>query len=225
MKREMHRNRCLLAAAVVLVLSSVTLPASAGERPLSDFLSRQGHWCAVFTEDDIDCAASYYTSVKGACNDGDFAFVFPHFMGAPEGYVAVDFLGEFGDFGTTVDGNVSEHARPDGTAEVTFMLRSHDALMQAFNWDGQIIFGGNSGTDPTLGEAKAIIIFSNTAPGAPLPDLHQLHFCPAPGQAEKKPLTSWVAASGPIRAAFGLPDGTPGRLNFNMNLVIRPTGK
>lgn len=60
MNGEMLRKRWLLTGTVVLALSSVTVPASAGQRALSDFTSRQGAWCVVANDQGIDCAASHY---------------------------------------------------------------------------------------------------------------------------------------------------------------------
>jgi hypothetical protein len=51
--------------------------------------------------------------------------------------------------------------------------------------------------------------FINTAPGAAMPNIIQLTFNPHPGQVLEK-LLFVVNADGTLRAAFGVPDGTPG---------------
>ncbi len=56
------------------------------------------------------------------------------------------------------------------------------------------------------------MVFINTAPGAPLPDLEQLFFDPHPGQELPSFLSFRSQADGELRAAFGVPDGTPGRV-------------
>lgn len=50
--------------AVLAFLALASAPASAGQRALSDFTSRQGAWCAVLDDEgNFDCAASYYAAL------------------------------------------------------------------------------------------------------------------------------------------------------------------
>ncbi len=67
-----------------------------------------------------------------------------------------------------------------------------------------------AGKDAALGDSLFKIVFINTAPGAPLPDLEQFFVAPLPGQ-ELKSLYIYARADGTLRAAFGVADGTPGR--------------
>ena len=55
------------------------------------------------------------------------------------------------------------------------------------------------------------LVFTNTGVGDPLPDLVQLLFEPLSGQ-EVRSISIAAAGSGTFRAAFGVPDGTPGRV-------------
>jgi hypothetical protein len=222
MNGEAIRKEWLLIGTVALALSSVTAPASAGGRALSDFTSRQGAWCAVANEQGIDCAASHYAP----CGGDEFTFSFPLFWADPKtGVVAlIDTLGDLdeGALGTTVDGSVSETARPDGLADVKVVLHASNALTRAFDVDFNPLFGyGGSGgvNPPTLGDASAQIKLSNTAPGAPLPDISQVLFCPEPGQALET-ITMRARASGPLREAFGVPEGSPGRLEVTQTGLI-----
>jgi len=216
MNGEMLRKRWLLTGTAVLALSSMTLPASAGQRALSDFTSQQGAWCAVFNDEGIDCAASHY----GPCADDEIRFTFPQFWVDPKtGFTAqIDTLGQGGDFGTTVDGSVSESARPDGFAEVKVVLHSGNAPMRARDVDRKPLFGYGR-PEPTLGDAVAQIKFTNTAPGAPLPDINQLFSCAEPGQALET-FSIRARASGPLREAFGLPEGSPGRLEVTQTGLL-----
>jgi hypothetical protein len=133
MRNDSCLNKCLLAGAVALVLSAATVPAGAGQRPVSDFTSRQASWCAVFTDTGVDCAASYYGGP--ACADGGFAFVAPQNWTDPATGItaAIDSLGflDEGDFGTSVDESVSESTRPNGFAEVKVMVHTRNALTRA----------------------------------------------------------------------------------------------
>jgi hypothetical protein len=216
MNGEMLRIRWLLAATIAFALSSVTVPASAGQRSLTDFTSRQMAWCAAVNDEGtaIDCAASHY----GRCKDGEFTSTFPLFWSDPKsGNVAgIDVLDQLspGEFGTSLNGSVSESARPDGLAEVNIVLHSSNALMVAFDGEsGELLLGSG------LGDALAQIKLSNTAPGAPLPDINQVLSCPEPGQALET-LSMRARASGPLHAAFGVPEGTPGRLEVTQTGLI-----
>ena len=66
---------------------------------------------------------------------------------------------------------------------------------------------------PALGRVEFQVVFDNTAPGAPLPDLVDAFILgnAAPGQ-QLIALSIRVSATGPLHAAFGVPEGTPGRL-------------
>ena len=224
MKGEILGRKGVLAAAVVLALSSASGIAAAGQRPLSDFTDAQQTWCAVFTSEGfLDCGASHY----GTCDDG-FFISFPQFWTDPKTGVtaAIDALGEFdeGDFGTVVDGSVSDSGPPNGPAEVNVIVHVHNALTRAFDLDGNPVFGHllfevQDGADPTLGDATLQVKFSNTARGEPLPDFNQLVSCPLPGQALEF-FSIRAQASGRLREAFGVPDGTPGRLEVTQTGLI-----
>src|SRR5881394_2294182 len=66
---------CLVASA------SVPIAAIAGQRPFTDFTSRQMAWCAVFDDQGIDCAASGYGGT--ACDMG-FHFTFNELWADPK---------------------------------------------------------------------------------------------------------------------------------------------
>lgn len=229
----MKLGRCIgrwsVAASAGLLLATAAGPAGADKRPLWDFTSQQGAWCAVFGDEGIDCAASGY---GGAACDVGFSFTFPQFWIDPKsGYIAgMDTLDQLlpGRFGTTITGSVSENALPDGGAQVRVVLHSANALTRGLNANGQVIFGYSRGevargATPVLGDVQVQVAFRNTSPGAPLPDLAQLMDCPEPGQSLEV-LSLRARASGPLRAAFGVPEGTPGRLEVTQTGLIGTSG-
>jgi hypothetical protein len=199
-------------------------PASADQRPITDFTSRQKAWCAVFNDVGIDCDASYYGAP--ACADGDATFTFPLYWTDPKtGITAfVDSLGHLdrGEFGTTVDGSVSESALPSGFADVKVVVHTSNAYMRAFDAEFNPLFGyGRAGglQPPSLGDVLVQVKFKNTAPGALLPDFNQMQFCPEPGQVLEV-ISLRARASGPLRVDFGVPEGTPGRLEVTQTGLI-----
>src|SRR5437879_4796407 len=125
MKRGMLKIRCLLAGAAALAISAATAPASAGQRPLSDFISRQGAWCVATNDVGIDCAASHYGG-PASCGPDEFTFLPVFSFTDPQtGVIAfVDSLDASnenvlgGILDTTLDGSVTERKIPGGLAQI-----------------------------------------------------------------------------------------------------------
>jgi hypothetical protein len=202
------KNKTVIAALLTIASCSL-LPTTllAGQRPITDFTSQQS-----------------------------FPFSGVEWFDPNTGFILrIDLLGQFdqvffgGALGTTVDGSISEASLPDGRAEVQVILHTSKALVRAFEFDPSIddlvtIFGYNTaevlgGAPPTLADSVFQLRFKNTKPGAPLPDLAQLISAPEPGQ-ELEVLSIRARASGPLRAAFGVPEGTPGRLEMTQTGLI-----
>jgi hypothetical protein len=117
--------------------------------------------------------------------------------------------------GTTTDGTITERALPDGRARIHVVLHTRNAFITGgFNFNAAGVFGHSvgqvlGGADAALGDSLLTVDFINTAPGAAMPNLISLIFNPQPGQVVEK-LLFVVNADGTFRAAFGVPDGTPG---------------
>lgn len=224
MKRGTLVNRWSMKGTVALAMLAAAVPVSADQRPIEDFISRQSTWCTVFNDEGLDCDASYYGGPM--CDDGGFASTFFLFWTDPKtGVIAlVDSLGQFdeGEFGTVVDGSVSESALPSGLADVRIVMHTSNAYMRAFDAEFNPLFGyGGAGglQSQSLGDALIQVKLKNTAPGAPLPDINQLQLCPEPGQTWEV-ISLRARASGPLRAEFGVPEGTPGRLEVTQTGLI-----
>jgi len=213
-------------ALIPLLLAAVTLTATAAQRPITDFTSRQGAYCLKVDNDgNVDCAASGYhgtscvlfvppqPNVGGWIDPKTAVFTLVDYAGLADGLLG-------GALGTTLDGSITEVTLPDGRAEVTVLLHTQNALTWASDvstaFPGPALFGHTlsdviNGQDAALGSSLLQLKFKNTAPGAPLPDLIQLIFCPTTGQ-ELTTLSLRAQATGTLRAASGVPDGTSGRL-------------
>lgn len=183
------RSCIALTAAFSFV---VLIPLTFGQttrRPISDFVKAQGTFCIP--------------DGSGGC----FLFVPPvsNFLGWSDTTfgvaVSIDYAGLanacFGNaFGTTTTGTITERTLANGGAEVTVLLFTKSALtwvVQGIDFvNGPILFGHRwntnltncelDGAPPALGNAFYEIKFTNTTPGAPLPDLLQLFISPGPGQ-------------------------------------------
>ena len=232
------KRRVRAVALSLFALAAATLGATPAQRPITDFTSRQGQYCLKFDVDgNIDCAASSYGG--GGCD----LFIPPQpNVGGwtdPKGlfFALVDYAGLAdtlvgGTFGTTLDGSITEVPLADGRARVSVTLHTTNALAWASDFSGGFpgttVFGHRldeviGGANPAFGESLLKMTFKNTAPGAPLPDVMQLNFCPGPGQ-EQEVYSFNARADGTLRAAFGVPEGSPGRLEVVQTGLIGVAG-
>jgi hypothetical protein len=239
------KSALLLGLPLVGLCLSLAM-ANAAQRPITDFTDRQGAYRLGPTEGPPACEASHYR-LPG---EGDgFLWVPPIlnfngwsdpktaiFLSADYAGLAYRWLKNLGvDLGTTQDGSITERPLKDGRAEVSVILHTRNALTWALDGNsgdfatGTLLFGCRApdvlaGDTPAVGDCTLQVKFINTAPGAPLPDLQELFFCPAPGM-ESLTLSFTAQAKGPIRAAFGLPEGTPGFLQTRQTGLLATAAK
>jgi hypothetical protein len=136
--------------------------------------------------------------------------------------------------GTSVEGSIVEVPLSDGRAQVTVVLHTTNALTFASTWDAsreappnqtaqnnKRLFGYTVSellqdphhNHPALAESHLILVFKNTAPLAPMPDLVKwLALGVADPRLEIDSLYFDANAEGVIHAAANLgPEGTAGR--------------
>jgi hypothetical protein len=127
---------------------------------------------------------------------------------------------------STYTGIITEKALGDGTAEVRIRLKAHNILTYVTGVTGSswtpVLFGENptsvlGGATPTLGEANLDVTFTNSAPGAPIPELWYMSI--------RSYSTIYASAFGPFKeeAGFG-PDGTPGHAWMNQIGLLAKIG-
>src|SRR5262249_22336205 len=201
-------------------------------RPIDDFLVTQGTFCVDDGQGGcflfVPPAPNYQAMSEGAtnrCASIDYAGL---------ANTTVEHLsGGRISFGTTMQGLVVERPLADGRAQVAVLLVTHNALTWVIHpcddfVTSPLLFGARA-TDvlsaeraPALGDSSLLLVFTNTAPGAPLPDFGQLVGLPAEGQ-ELHFVSHRTQADGALREAFGVPDGTPGRATgMQINIFIPP---
>ena len=222
-----------IALGLMLPAESVSAQGTAIQRPITDFISTQGTFCSPVSS--VNCASLFNTAIpipfiiwSNNINDT------PDERSADSLRCAVvDYAGLLArpSFGTTLKGTITDRPLNNGTgqSEVTVTLATNNALTWVFAGDPSatnicgvnfttqpLLFGTRpanvtaSGDNAALGDSHLKVVFTNTAFGAPLPDLIQLVFSPAPGQALRQFSIS-ASANGLLHAAFGVPEGTPGR--------------
>lgn len=220
------KQSMLSAGIISILLVGILTTMAAGAtsiRPIEDFVNNQGTLC-------IDNGIGGCLFPPG---DNFITWTAPD----QKREIAVDYAGLWSNrlsLGTTTDGKITERPLADSRAEVTVLLHTKNALTWATKLDPTIgfnptdlstyqflfqdlLFGHRpsdilKGKDAALGDSFLKVVFINTAPGAPMPDLAQLAFFPEQGQ-ELLSVTFDAQADGTLREAFGVPDGTPGKAN------------
>jgi hypothetical protein len=200
---------------------------AAAQRPIDDFLKTQGTFCFDLGQGCIVFVPPLDNFVGWAkLNNVGIG------RGASIDYagIAAAYLKDRGiRLGTTMDGTVSERRLKDGRAEVSVVLHTTNALSWAVPvdvsepnpdqnpfGDNPLLFGARvpdvvAGAPPALGNSQLKVVFKNSKPGAPLPDLLQLLNEPEADQ-ELVEMSFRGQADGALHATFDVAEGTPGRL-------------
>jgi hypothetical protein len=217
---------------VVFVCATAPTPAVAGPaaiRPIDDWLATQGTFCL---DDGAGGCIIFVPPV-----DNYLAWT-SAFANPPVLFASMDYAGlanrwlvsqGHAGLGTTFSGMVRERALNDATTEVRVNLHAANVLTWANECcdfaTGALYFGARApdvlaGAAPGLGSLNFELSFVHAEPlGAPLPDLLQVLFSPAPGQVIRS-LRFSGNAEGPLHAAYGVPEGTPGRCHISQTGVL-----
>jgi len=84
-----------------------------------------------------------------------------------------------------MNGSIDEVPQADGSVIVHVVLHTQNAMafaVQGFDFNGPLLFGHRAadilaGAQASLGSCTLKLVFRNSAPGAPLPDVEDLLFC------------------------------------------------
>ncbi|TLD42660.1 MAG: hypothetical protein JETT_1003 [Candidatus Jettenia ecosi] len=215
---------------VLIVLATPTLVQGRTiQRPIQDFLSQQGTFCID------DGASGCFLSIPPDPNfigwSKDFDKDNDGVQDAAALFAGIDYAGLVNAYPNgekpEITGTVTERRLKDGRAEVTVLLHTKNANAWVVELDlagdvsdqiaNKATLFGHRPVDVLNGEGQALadtflhVVFINTAPGAPLPDLIRFAVgATEPGQ-ELKFLSFSAHAKGPLIAEFGIPEGTPGK--------------
>jgi hypothetical protein len=219
-----------IAVAAVLVFSGMMTPlrAQGNQRPLSDFLDKQGtSQCYAYPAPDQLGWGTGADKTNGNANLTPPRFALIDYTGLQAKYLLTTHKI---NLGTTVSGSVMERPLADGRALVTVDLQTSNALGWAdgnplgdFN-TAPLIFGARvqdvaAGSTPALGNSHFHVEFVNTAPGAPLPAIPcgdpacpTMPSCPGGTPLEVDFLSVQASITGQLHAPLW-PEGTPGKLD------------
>jgi hypothetical protein len=201
------KNVHLILFSLLISLTNITFAADP-QRPISDFISSQGTYCYVPSPPAPPACTLFVPPIQNFIGWGDADHSGFGVLRASADYagLANAWLKSQGlDLGTKMSGVITERKLNDGRAYVDITLNTSNALIWVAQDDfatGLVLFGNRApdvlaGKKPGLGNTLMHISFTNTAPGAPLPDLIQLFYVPEPGQQLHN--YSFVAnANGPL---------------------------
>jgi hypothetical protein len=218
MKKANLRIKNFVLIGLVMTVLAIAQVTAAGtrQRPFSDWFDVQGSAfnpanCASsilgwLTPDLATFARADYSGKIGACitNHGGPVFT-PEFSGS-----------------------VTERDLPDGTAEILVIHHFADTYVVARDQTlggnpAPAILGYNAAelfNHPELQSATASgtinARFIIAQPGDPLPDLNTINFLTVSARFQ---------GSGPLRSAFGVAEGTPGRLLVNQTGLFNIRGQ
>ncbi len=229
-KRYLNHGMAALGIIVLALCASVVAAhaqknsTSVRFRPIEDFIMAQGTLVPLYEASDV-------------WTDPDsMRAVFVDYLGLANRWIE-EMSGGALSLGTEIDGTVIERPLADGRAEVTVQLHTKNALTWAAVLDpdavppdppwGELLFGFYAqevldGKTPVLGDSHFKWVFINDAPGAPLPDLLS-QFILGP-TVEPMMLSFEASASGVFRDAFGVPEGTPGKMEVTQTGPFRALG-
>jgi hypothetical protein len=211
----MNLQKTLMFAVIVMMAFLTTVQVNAGtrQRPFSDWINAQGaiynpNTCfrSVFgwaTPDFTTFALADYSGKLGACVTAHGGPVFhPEFRG-----------------------NVTERDLPDGTAEILVNEQFTNTYAYAIDTSsfpirpllGSPQYEYTGGPKPTAVASGMIQVkFIIPYPGAPLPDLADTFLLSISGR---------INGDGPLRAAFGVPEGTPGKFIVSQTGLFNIRGR
>jgi hypothetical protein len=235
MSKISSRYWVLLALVGLLTLGGVRMTKvyaiQAPQRPLSDFLSKQGTTMVFNTP--VPDQIGWFNNSPGQFPPASARFALFDYAG-----LAADYLNQnFGiSLGTTTSGSVTERPLADGRAEVTVILHTTNALAwvssTAPNPDpnqNPVLFGYKAAEiamdpskEPALGESHLKVVFKNPTQGADLPDLVNAFILgnAAPGQ-ELVSISFLAQARGSLRTSANLgPEGTLGECFVAQNGIL-----
>jgi hypothetical protein len=186
-------TRRFVSTAFALAVSVCSASAFAGttQRPISDFVSTQGTYC---NPDGLGGCQIFVPPTPNFVGFTDTV----HDLGISFDYAGLSDQPLAGALGTSFSGTVSERTVQDGSVIITVHLHTSNALVYVIPFDpnssdpnqfghNDLLFGARvadvqAGAQPALGDCTMDLVFTNSAPGLPIPDFEALLFAPGKDQ-------------------------------------------
>lgn len=237
----------LASALLGLGAGTALWPGEAGAaqaRPIADFLATQGTACVP------DGGGGCYLFVPPAPNflgwntilfNRRTQAIAPQILFAGVDYAGLANRTVGSKYGTTTSGTLFERPLADGRAEVMVMLQTSRANTWVIELDllGDVL--GQIANKPTLfgyrpdfthrpqsalADCRLEARFTNTAVGAPLPDLAALVSGSAAAGQALEFIRFSTSADGPLTTQYpGVADGTPGHCTISQTDLVSTAGR
>jgi hypothetical protein len=213
--------RVVLVVLLVVCTTLLTARAQTVERSLDEWLATQGTFC--FPDGAGGCVqfVAPLPNQLGVGDQEENSCAYVDYAGLANDYIEAQSGGAI-SLGTTVTGSIKERTTSAGSAEITVRLVTSDALIFAVSGcnlaSGPILFGRRAqevlaGATPALADVTLIAKYTTPTLGAPLEDLVKLNSFPSTHELLNEVRID-ADGSGELRAAFGVPDGTPGTIDL-----------
>jgi hypothetical protein len=187
-------------------------------RPIEDWVDAQGTYCSpdVINGRCLEFLPGIKRNVVAWANlDGSLCAIVDLY-----GIIADYLFQTSGGMVSTpikLTGTIQEEALGDGSAYVTVKVETKNAVtwvVRDCGWLDSPLYGARydeilGGATPTLSDTKLNFEFINVRPGAPLPDLIDIVYN-SWSKFQPASLKCYGEGDGLLRAAFGVPEGTPG---------------
>jgi len=213
--RESNMRQTVKILYVLGLVALIAVPlmarAVAEQRPISDFLAVQlntvATWCTQADASPNRCVNFDAFGKRAAANTLKL--------------------------GTEFAGSVKVRELADGTAHVTVVLLTTDALCWGSQWDDSLpvpayvpAFGYNAvavkgGAPAALGSGLTKLEFTMPSVDAPLPSYYQLMYVGDPDYPVLSATTEF-SCRGALRSGSGYPDGTPGAAHVTQVMLLQP---
>ncbi len=227
------KNLIVLTGLLTLSSSLIETNLTAGQRPITDFISRQGQWSLQLdTNGNPDCAASTY---DGGLSGFLFQPPLKNFVDWVEPQnntsTSFDYAGLLnsaagGALGTSISGSINEVIHQDGTVTDTIIVSTTHALAWAttgIDSYGTGLFGHTAidvifhGATPSFGNCMLKLVIHGPAANQPLPDFFEMFIGCGPW--------SFVSVDFFGSGTGALPDGTPAQMQTTQTGLLATAGK
>jgi len=192
-KNNMKKLSVTITVGLLAVIGCglVQTNANAGQRPINDFLSRQGAWSLhLDANGNVNCTSSLYDGgVSGVVFDPPIHNFVDWTEPQNNTSAVFDYAGLVnaaagGALGTTTSGSINEVVHPDGSVTVSILLHTTHALAWATTGAsgyGTDLFGHTglevlAGASPSFGSCMLRLVINGPAAGQKLPDFFEVYY-------------------------------------------------
>ena len=201
-------------------------------RSIDEFVAAQGTFC--FDDGNGGCLLFVppVANFLGWSQPKEARAASVDYAGLADRYITQE-SGGTKSLGTTFSGSVTERELSDGRVLISVDLHTRNALswaVKGFDYaHGTLLYGRRApevlaGATASLSDSHLKVEFTMPKAGEPLPDLLKVLADPDPGMSVRS-MQFVSSGEGQLRSAYGVPDGTPGRLQVTQTGIFHGSGR